>query len=64
MTKYNHAMSLNYIVISDDAEMPTLEEAWDGLQNRMAELEDDLAEREEALLSEYPWDTYEVEDEY
>ena len=63
MPKYNHAMSIAYVVISDDPEMPTLDEAWEGLQKRVADLEDDLGEREEALLSEYPWNTYELEDE-
>ena len=63
MTRYNHAMTLAYIVISEDEEMPTLDEAWAALQERMVELENDLGEREEALLSEYPWDSYEMEDE-
>jgi hypothetical protein len=60
--KYNHALTLAYQVISDNPEMPSLDEAWHALQARMASLAADVDERREALLSEVPFDTFEIAD--
>lgn len=61
MPKYNHAITLAIAVVSDDPEMPTLEEAMAALRERVADLEADPGEAAEALLSEVPFDTYEME---
>lgn len=58
--KYNHALTVAYEAISSDPDMPTLDEALAGLKKRVAELEADRQEAREALLSEMPFDTYEV----
>ena len=60
VVRYNHAMTIAFEVISTDPEMPTLEEAWAALQERMTLLENDLGERNEALMGELPFDTYEM----
>lgn len=58
MKKFNHALTIAYEVESDDEKMPTYEEALSGLLKRVANLLADRNEAEEALLSEYPFDTY------
>jgi hypothetical protein len=56
-------MTIAFEVESDDPEMPSFEEAWAGFEKRYLDLKADPEEADEALLSEYPFDTYEVEDE-
>jgi len=59
---YNHALTIAFEVLSSDPKMPTVEEALAGLKARVAALEADPREAEEALLSEVPFDTYVVEE--
>lgn len=61
MTKYNHALTVAYDVISDYEDAPTLEEALEALRRRLVQLSTDAAEAEAALLGDPPFDTFEFE---
>jgi hypothetical protein len=62
MPRYNHALTVAYQVETDEPEIPTLEECIEALIERLSELLGDETEAREALLSEFPFDTYEVDD--
>ena len=57
MTKYNHALTVAFEVISDDKDAPTLEEALEGLCRRLVQLSTDAAEAHETLTCDLPFDT-------
>ena len=58
--KYNHAMTVAYAVISDTPDEPTATEALEALRLRLKDLiaNPNSAETEEALLGEWPFDTF------
>ena len=56
--KYNHAMTVAYAVISDNPDEPTATEALEALRLRLKELIANPKEAEEALLGEWPFDTF------
>lgn len=62
MPRYNYALTLAYEVVSDNPDMPTYEECLAALKQRLQQILDDPEEGREALLSEAPFDIYEVED--
>jgi hypothetical protein len=61
MTKYNHALTVAFEVISDDEDAPTVEEALEALRRRLVQLNTNAAEAEAALLGDPPFDTFEFE---
>ena len=56
--KYNHAMTVAYAVISDNPDEPTATETLEALRLRLKELIANPKEAEEALLGEWPFDTF------
>jgi hypothetical protein len=61
--KYNHAMTVAYAVISDNPDEPTATEALEALRLRLKELIANPKEAEEALLGEWPFDTFAFDSE-
>lgn len=62
MKHYNHALTLAFEVVSTNPSGPSIEEAMPALLRRVADLLLDRQEAKEALLSEAPFDTYEMEE--
>tara|TARA_R100000963_G_C4631731_1_gene96663 strand:- start:508 stop:717 length:210 start_codon:yes stop_codon:yes gene_type:complete len=61
--KYNHAMTVSYVVISDNPDIPTYSEALEALRLRLKELIANPKEAEEALLGDWPFDTFAFDSE-
>ena len=61
MKKFNHAMTVAFVVHSDHPTDPTFDEWMDALRNRLKELEADPVEAVEAWASDAPFDTIENE---
>lgn len=59
MTKYNHAFTIAFEVITHDPNGGTLEERMAGLLKRVAIFLTDKHEAVGALMNEAPYDTYE-----
>ena len=57
MPRFNHALTLAYVVHSEQETMPTEAETWAALLARVEELRNDTSERTEALMCELPFDT-------
>lgn len=59
---YNHACTLAYVVISTDPKGATTDEHMAALRERLAKMEADPQEAEDAVQTDRPFDTFEIED--
>ena len=56
--RFNHAITLAFVVDSDDVDGPTDDEAMQALEIRIVELRKSERERIDAFCSEAPYDTF------